>query len=67
MSLENAETVLKSEGINVRLVETRSKKGVDGNDRRVVRVRKEGDTVELTWALFKTDVNYKTNGPEVRS
>ena len=57
--LSSAARLLEAEGMSVSLVETRSRKGVDGNEKRVVRARQTGDSaVELTWALFKTDVGF---------
>ena len=38
--------------------ETRSRKGLNGNEKRVIRQRTDGNAVELIWALFKTDCEY---------
>ena len=59
MELSRAEELLRSEGYNVVSVEVRSKKGVpDGDDKRVIRVRRDetGNTVHLAYSIFKTAV-----------
>ena len=33
-------------------------KGLNGNEKRVIRQRTDGNAVELIWALFKTDCKY---------
>ena len=35
-----------------------SRKGLNGNEKRVIRQRTDGNAVELIWALFKTDCEY---------
>lgn len=59
LSLEEALSILESEGYKVVLSEVRSKKGVpDGNDKKVIRVRPAGSdgTVCLAYSVFKTKV-----------
>ena len=56
--LGRAKELLEAEGYSVRCVETRSRKGLNGNEKRVIRQRADGDAVELIWALFKTDCEY---------
>lgn len=57
MELAKAKAYLAGQGYRVTEKETRSKKGVDGNEARVIRVRKTGeDSVELCYAVFKTNV-----------
>lgn len=59
LELGEAERLLKERGYEVERVETRSRKGVEGNEARVVRERvKEGVKVELLYAVFKTDYNH---------
>lgn len=54
--LEEAERMLGEAGFTVRRKQTRSRKGVDGNEARVVRERfLPGGEVELVYAVFKTD------------
>ena len=61
LELSEAERLLKERGYEVELIETRSRKGLEGNEARVVRERvKEGVKVELLYAVFKTD--YKHGG-----
>lgn len=51
--------MLREAGYAVISVETRSRKGVDGNEARVVRQKslKSGE-IELVYAVFKTDCTY---------
>lgn len=56
--LSRAENLLRAEGFHVISVEVRSRKGLCGNEARVVRQRLEGETVILTYAVFKTDYEY---------
>jgi predicted secreted protein len=61
--LHNAMDILAREGYAVTCAQVSSKKGVSGNEARVVRVRRTGDdSVELTYAVFKTDVDYLPEG-----
>ena len=53
--LSRATELLESQGYAVRCVETRSRKGVDGSERRVVRQRMNDGQAELVWAVFKTE------------
>ena len=57
LPLEAAEELLTRDGFVVEAVETRSKKGVDGQELRVVRaleVPADVPTVQLTYSRFKT-------------
>lgn len=57
LPLEAAVGLLVRDGFAVETVETRSKKGVDGQELRVVRVREipsEIPTVQLTYSRFRT-------------
>ena len=53
--LSRATELLVAQGYAVRCVETRSRKGVDGSERRVVRQRMNDGQAELVWAVFKTE------------
>jgi len=53
--LSRATELLEAQGYAVRCVETRSRKGVDGSERRVVRQRMNDGQAELVWAVFKTE------------
>jgi len=53
--LSRAAELLESEGYQVHCVETRSRKGVDGSEKRVVRQRIADGQAELVWAVFKTE------------
>ena len=53
--LSRATELLEAQGYAVRCVETRSRKGVDGSERRVVRQRMNDGQEELVWAVFKTE------------
>lgn len=56
LDLETAETLLRTEGKPVRLIEVRSKKGGKGCDRRVIKtVETETETV-VYWSAFKTEI-----------
>ena len=49
---------LQSEGFLVRSLELRSRKGLAGNENRVIRQRAlPQNTIELVYASFKTDLN----------
>lgn len=53
--LEHARTLLEAAGYTVTVQEVRSRKGLEGNERRVVRQRFLGEErVDLTYAVFKT-------------
>lgn len=54
MELNKAVLKLNEEGYEVRVKETRSKKGVEGGIPMVVRQRELGSAVELVYAVFKT-------------
>lgn len=57
--LSRAEEMLRAEGFHVECEEVRSRKGLCGNESRVVRQRLTGDReVTLTYAIFKTDHEY---------
>lgn len=63
LELHNAMDILAREGYAVTCAQVSSKKGVLGNEARVVRVRRTGDdSFELTYAVFKTDVDYLPEG-----
>ena len=56
LDLETAETLLRTEGKPVRLIEVRSKKGGKGSDRRVIKTTEtEGETV-VYWSAFRTEI-----------
>lgn len=57
--LSRAEEMLRAEGFSVRSEEVRSRKGLCGNEARVVRECLVGDRdILLTYAVFKTDYEY---------
>jgi len=65
LELNRAAELLAREGYEVAAAQVSSKKGVAGNDARVVRVRRTGEfKVELTYAVFKTDVDFIPEGQE---
>ena len=53
--LERAVELLESAGYSVTCTETRSRKGVDGSEKRVIRQRIADGQAELVWAVFKTE------------
>ncbi len=61
LPLETVREKLIRDGYEVRLVEARSRKGVDGDALRVIRLREiDGlpvPTVELVYSEFKTNVS----------
>lgn len=58
LELSVAVSELEKRDIMVETLEVSSRKGVDGNERRVVRAIQTGDsTAVLTWAWFKTAVD----------
>lgn len=58
LELSVAVSELEKRGIRAQTLEVSSRKGVDGNERRVVRAIQTGDsTAVLTWAWFKTAVD----------
>ncbi|MEA5059793.1 hypothetical protein SDC9_201798 [bioreactor metagenome] len=57
LPLSMAETSLREAGFTVTAVETRSRKGQPGNEKRVLRARETAPGhMELVYALFKTDL-----------
>ncbi|HWS29133.1 MAG TPA: hypothetical protein VN512_03355 [Clostridia bacterium] len=59
LPVAEAVRLLEVEGCAVRLKETRSRKGVNGNEARVVRERVlENGEIELMYSVFKTDHTY---------
>lgn len=55
--VEDAASRLKLLGKTVRMVPVKSRKGVLGNEKRVIRQREMDDhTVELVYAVFKTEI-----------
>lgn len=52
--LSRAVELLEAQGYRVSCVETRSRKGVDGSEKRVIRQRIADGQAELVWAVFKT-------------
>lgn len=52
--LSRAVELLEAQGYRVSCVETRSRKGVDGSETRVIRQRIADGQAELVWAVFKT-------------
>lgn len=61
LPLEAVRELLVRDGYEVRLVEARSRKGVEGDSLRVIRLRELGDspvpTIELVYSEFKTVVS----------
>lgn len=53
--LSRAIKLLEEAGYQVACTETRSRKGVSGSEKRVVRQRIADRQAELVWAVFKTD------------
>jgi len=65
LELNKAIELLAREGVGVTCVETASRKGLAGNEKRVVRQRPTGgNSVELVYAVFRTDVDYNGEGSE---
>ena len=59
LELQLACDLLEAEGYRVQTQELRSRKGLDGNEARVIRVcPHDGGSVELCWSLFKTDLRF---------
>ena len=55
---EKAAAILEAEGYRVAPVEARSRKGVNGDSLRVIRVLKlDEKTVQITYSEFLTNVN----------
>ena len=55
---EKAAAILEAEGYRVETVEARSRKGVNGDSLRVIRVLKlDEKTVQITYSEFLTNVN----------
>ncbi len=51
---------LEKEGYAVRAVRVSSRKGLPGNEERVIRQRRTGDgEVELACSLFRTELRYQ--------
>ncbi len=58
--LSHARAALAAEGFAVRCLCVSSRKGVKGNESRVIRQRQTGAAeVELAFAVFKTDLDYQ--------
>ena len=58
LPLEKAAAMLEAEGYRVETVEARSRKGVNGDSLRVIRVLKlDEKTVQITYSEFLTNVN----------
>ena len=59
--LNRAKAYLQEAGYAVVLEEVRSRKGIEGGEKRVVRQREQEEAGErsvlLTWAAFQTDVS----------
>lgn len=56
--LDKGVEMLKSKGYCVRTVEARSKKGVDGDSLRIIRISEEANgEILVTYSEFKTIVN----------
>ncbi len=59
LDLEEASRLLREQGYTLRLTQTRSRKGVEGNSARVLRQRTlSSGEVELVYSIFKTDYTY---------
>lgn len=58
LELGQAVELLKSLGYETDCIEVRSRKGLAGNEARVVRQRISGGRAELTYAIFKTDCDF---------
>ena len=57
--LTAARTALEAEGFAVRVISVSSRKGLAGNESRIIRQRQTAAAeVELTCSVFKTDLNY---------
>ena len=55
---EKAAAMLEAEGYRVETVEARSRKGVNGDSLRVIRLLKlDEKTVQITYSEFLTNVN----------
>ena len=58
--LSRACAALEAEGVAVLCVAVSSRKGVKGNESRVIRQRQTGAAeVELAYSVFKTDLEYQ--------
>ena len=59
LELSLARLRLEQAGYGVEEIELRSRKGLAGDSKRVIRARmREDGRVELCWSLFKTDVRF---------
>ena len=57
LELSAAINALEADGICVSTIEVSSRKGVDGDERRVVCAKQTGEnSAELTFAVFKTRI-----------
>ena len=57
LELSAAIEALEADGICVSTIEVSSRKGVDGDERRVERAKQTGEnSAELTFAVFKTRI-----------
>ena len=56
--LQRAKQLLEESGYAVCCTEIRSRKGVEGNEARVVRQLEKEGCVELVYAIFKTDCEF---------
>ncbi|OQB25325.1 MAG: hypothetical protein BWY11_00665 [Firmicutes bacterium ADurb.Bin182] len=62
--LKKAVDMLEKCGFTVNCVEYSSRKGVKGNEKRVIRqsfINEDQSRIELVYSLFKTDVDYKAD------
>lgn len=58
LELSAAINALEADGIQVTTLEVSSRKGVDGDERRVVSAKQTGEnSAELTFAVFKTRID----------
>lgn len=58
LELSAAINALEADGIQVTTLEVSSRKGVDGDEWRVVRAKQTGkNSAELTFAVFKTRID----------
>lgn len=56
--LQRGKQLLEEMGYTVCCTEIRSRKGVEGNEGRIVRQLEKDGCVELVYAIFKTDCEF---------
>ena len=62
LELSDAVRRLEQAGYTVVCEAVSSRKGMDGNEARVIRQREQGRCVKLMYSIFKTDYTYNGGG-----